>query len=305
VVGIDARASQEMQVPLFLERAQWFSLLVMHSLDVLRHAQESSDAVARHLTRIKGVSPSANSNGVIFFACDSSFMKRFGLALISSCYENARECSVHVHLFQPTSEILHDVEAAQAKFGDMPLSYTYEDAIDFGALPDRGMYYTAFRFVAVRKLVEESQSLFICLDADSLIVNSPHALIVELGKRDVGLCLRLHRRHVNKKILAFCVAFNHTPGAIAFLDLFAAISLKFRRHYVPFRSGFYFDQSGLHFAYLISRLWRSTFYSIRKTAVSYDFAPHACIWTAKGVRKNNPVFLEESRRLIDKYRPWP
>ncbi|HVO23286.1 MAG TPA: hypothetical protein VMW56_06620 [Candidatus Margulisiibacteriota bacterium] len=294
-----------MPVPLFLERAQWFSLLVMHSLDVLRHTQESSDAVARHLASIKGVSPSANSNGVIFFACDSTFMKRFGLALIASCYENACECSVHVHLFQPTSEILHDVETAGAKFQGMPISYTYEDAIDFGALRDPGMYYTAFRFVAVRKLVEESRSLFICLDADSLVVNSPHTLIAELTKRDVGLCFRLNRRHVNKKILAYCVAFNHTPGAIAFLDLFAAISLKFRHHYVPFRSGFYFDQSGLYFAYLISRLWRSTFYAIRKTVVSYAFTPGACIWTAKGVRKHDPVFLDEGRRVVDKYGPWP
>jgi hypothetical protein len=294
-----------MQAPLFLERAKWFYLNVVHAVDVLRNAEENADAIARHLSRIKGASPSANPNGVIFFACDTSFMERFGAALISSCYENARQCTVHVHLYEPTPAILHDVEAMRTKFGDMPLSYTYEDDIDFGALPDRGMYYTAFRFVALRKLVEESRSLFICLDADSLVINSPQPVIGEVGKRDVGLCFRLQRRRLNKKILAFCVAVNHTPGALEFLDLFAAIALKFRRHYIPFRSGFYFDQSGLYFAYLISRLWWSTFCSIRKTVVDYDFAPHACIWTAKGARKNDPVFLEESRRMINKYRPCP
>jgi hypothetical protein len=292
-----------MQAPLFLERAEWFSLHVMHSFEVLRHAQESADAIARHLSRIKGASPSPNRNGVIFFACDTVFMERFGSALISSCYENARQCSVHVHLYEPTPAILLAVETMRAKFSDMPLSYTYEDDIDFGALPDRGMYYAAFRFVAVRKFLAESQSLFVCLDADSLIVKSPQPLIAEARKRDVGLCFRLSRRRLNKKVLAFCVAFNPTPGAIEFLDLFAAIALKFRRHYLPFRSGFYFDQSGLYFAYLISRLWRSTFCAIRKSVVDYDFAQQACIWTAKGVRKNDPVFLAESRRMIDKYRP--
>lgn len=295
-----------MRVPLFLERAEWFYLHVVHSLDVLRHPERSTAAVAGHLARIKGTSPSANPNGVIFFACDPSFMERFGAALISSCYAHARECSVHVHLYQPTAAVLHDMEAMRATFHDMPLSYTYEDEIDFGALPDRGMYYTAFRFVAVRKLVEESRSPFICLDADSLIINSPQPIIAAVRKRDVGLCFRRHRRRLNKKILAFCVAFNHTPGAIAFLDLFAALALKFRRHYIPFRSGFYFDQSGLYFSYLINRArLRSTFCAIRKTVVDYDFGPGACIWTAKGVRKNDPVFVDESRRIVNQYRSYP
>jgi hypothetical protein len=293
------------QAPLFVERVEWFNLHVMHSFDVMRHRGEADDRIVRHLSRIKGASPTYNPNGVVFFACDTSFMQRFGSALISSCYENARECSVHVHLFQPTPEILHDVEAMQTKFGDMPLSYTYEDHIDFGALPDRRMYYTAFRFVALRKLVSDSQSLFICLDADSLIVNSLQPLIAKVRQRDVGLCFRMNRLRLNKKVLAFCVAVNHTPGALNFLDLFAGLSLKFQRHYIPFRSGFFFDQSALYFAYLISRLWWSTFYAIRKTAVDYNFAPHACIWTAKGERKNDRVFLDESRRMMDKYRPWP
>jgi hypothetical protein len=294
-----------MQTPLLLERAEWFFLHVLHSFDVLRHARESADDVARHLSRIKGASPFPNPNGVIFFACDPSFMERFGAALVASCYENARECSVHVHLYEPTPAILEGLEGMRTKFGDMPISYTYEDDIDFGALPDRGMYYTAFRFVAVRKLVEESRSLFICLDADSLIVNPLQPIIAKMKQRDVGLYFRLMRLRLNKKILAFCVAVNHTPGALDFLDLFAALSLKFRRHYRPFRSVFYFDQSGLYFAYLVNRLSRSTFYSIRKAVVDYDFAPRASIWTAKGRRKNDPVFLDESRRMINKYGPWP
>ena len=293
-----------MQVPAYLERVQWWLLHVRHALDALLHPAAQTQIVSRHLARIKGAAPPANANGVIFFACDVQFMERFGFALISSCYEHARECGVHVHLYEPTPEIIARIDSVKGMCGDMQVSYTYEEEIDFGDLPDRGMYYTAFRFVALRKLLGESPSLFICLDADSLIINSLQQVIADARQYDVGLYFRLTRRHLNKKVAAFCVIVNNTPGALEFLDLFAAIAMKFHRHYTRFRSGFYFDQSGLYFSYLIGRLRRrSTFYAIRKAVVDYDFGARACIWTAKGNRKHDQVFLNESRRMLHKHRP--
>ena len=290
-----------MHIPAFVERAQWFSLHIAHSLDAIRHPAPHAQRFREHLARIKGAAPAPNPHAIIFFAADPHFMERFGFALIASCYAHARECGVHVHLFAPTGEILQRLRAAQAACPDMQISYTYEDEIDYGDLPDRGMYYTAFRFIALRKLLADSRSLFICLDADSLIVNSLQVMIAEARRRDVGLYFRLSRRHLNKKIAAFCVIANHTPGALQFLDLFTAIAMTFHQHYRRFRSNFYFDQSALYVSYLIARLRRrSTFYAIRKTAVDYDFCDQACIWTAKGVRKHDQRFLDESRRMIDK-----
>jgi hypothetical protein len=297
-------AGEVMQVPAFVERAHWFSLHVAHSLDALRHPAVHAQRFQQHLARIKGMAPAPNPHAVIFFAADSGFMQRFGFALIASCYEHARECGVHVHLYAPTPEILQRLGAAQGACAGMQISYTYEDEIDYGTLPDRGMYYTAFRFVALRKLLEDSRSLFICLDADSLVVNSLQAMIADARRCDMGLYFRLSRRHLNKKIAAFCVIANHTAGALQFLDLFAAIAMTFHRHYRPFRSNFYFDQSALYASYLIARLrWRSTFYAIAKTAVDYDFGNQACIWTAKGMRKHDQRFLDESRRMLDAFEP--
>ena len=290
-----------MHVPLVVERVQWWALHVAHSFDVLLHSDAHAAIVDRHLSRIKGASPPTNPNGVIFFACDVGFMERFGFALISSCYEHARECGIHVHLYEPTPEIIHRLEAIKAAVGDLQLSYTYEDDIDLGDLPERGMYYTAFRFVALRKLLAESKSLFICLDADSLIVNPLPQVVADARQRDVGLYFRLRRRHLNKKIAAFCVIVNHTPGALKFLDFFAAISMKFHRHYIRFRSRFYFDQSALYFSYLACMFGRRTsFYTVGKTVVDYDFGDAAGIWTAKGERKHDPAFVDETRRMMDK-----
>jgi len=289
-----------MHIPAFVERAQWFWLHVAHALDAIRRPAPYAQRFRQHLTRIKGAAPAPNPHAIIFFAADPRFMERFGFALIASCYAQARECGVHVHLYAPTPEILQRLRAAQAACPDMQISHTYEDEIDYGELPDRGMYYTAFRFIALRKLLEDSRSLFICLDADSLIVHSLQPLIAEARRCDVGLYFRLSRRHLNKKIAAFCVIANHTAGALQFLDVFTAIALTFHRHYRRFRSNFYFDQSALYASYLIARLRRrSTFYAVRKTAVDYDFGDEASIWTAKGIRKHDQRFLDESRRMID------
>jgi hypothetical protein len=290
-----------MHIPAFAERVQWFSLHVAHSLDAVRHPAAHAQRFHEHVARIKGAAPLSNPHAIIFFAADPRFMERFGFSLIASCYAQARECGVHVHLYDPTPEILQRLRAAQAACAGMHISYTYEDEIDYGALPDRGMYYTAFRFVALRKLLEDARSLFICLDADSLVVSSLQPMIAEARRCDVGLYFRLSRRHLNKKIAAFCVIANHSPGALQFLDVFAAIAMTFHRRYRRFRSNFYFDQSALYVSYLIARLRRrSTFYSIRKTAVDYDFCDQACIWTAKGMRKHDQRFLDESRRMLDK-----
>jgi len=287
-----------MRAPYFIERVKWFSLHVLYALDVLRHREATGQAVAAHLARIQGAAPRANPHGIIFFACDARFMQRFGYALIFSCYEHAREYGVHVHLYEPPASTLRQLDALKQRCGDLNLSYTYERDIDFGALPDRGMYYTAFRFVAARKIVAESNSLTICLDADSLIMHSLQEALAAARGKDVGLYFRLRRRKLNKKIAAFCVILNNTRRSLAFTDLFCGLALKFLRRYAGYRSNFYFDQSGLYFAFLLSRLRGCRFYSIDQRVIDFAFDERACIWTAKGKRKDDEAFVNESRRII-------
>ena len=83
-----------------------------------------------------------------------------------------RKCGVQVHLYEPSRDILRHLEAMKEQFHDMNLSSTYEEQMDFGSLPERGMSYPVFRFVAAGKIMEESHSLLVCLDADSLILYS-------------------------------------------------------------------------------------------------------------------------------------
>jgi len=219
------RRDEEMRVPYFLERVEWFYFNLFYSLGVLLNPKESAKAVNSHISRIKGVFPRENTNGIIFFACNDQFMERFGYSLILSCYENARECGVHVHLYKPSAEILRRLESMKEKFSDMNLSYTYED-IDLGSLPEHGIYYTAFRFVAVRKIIEESKSPIVCLDADSLIMHSVQQVIANARQYDVGLYFRLKSRRLNKKIAAFCVIFNNMKRSLEFINFFSGISIK-------------------------------------------------------------------------------
>jgi len=289
-------------MPYFFDRVKWVYSHSRCALSVLLHPQESAMAVNRHVARIKGVFPRENANGVIFFACNDPFMERFGYSLILSCYENARQCGVHVHLYEPSVNILRRLQALQEQLSDLKLSYTYESEIDFGSLPERGMYYTAFRFVVVRKIIEESKSLIVCLDADSLIMNSLQQMIATARQYDVGLYFRLKKRSLNKKIVAFCVIFNNTKQSLAFLNFFSGIAIKCQKQYPGTRTHFWFDQSGLYFSYLFSKgRERVSFYSVGKSIVDYEFSEKACIWTAKGKRKRDEIFLKESRRLREKY----
>jgi len=292
----------------FLHRVEWCYFHVLYSLRVLSTPQESAAAVNRHISRIKGAFPRENAKGVIFFACDIQFMERFGYNLIFSCYETARECGVHVHLYEPSADILRRLAALKEQFRDLQLSYTYEDDIDFGSLPERGMYYTAFRFVAARKIMEESKSLLVCLDADSLIMNSLQRVIATARQHDVGLYfpqrlyLRPKQRAITQKITAFCVIFNHTQKSLAFINFFSALALQFHKRYPRTGTNFWFDQSVLYFSYLLSkRRERVSFYAIGKSVVDYEFSDQSCIWTARGKRKHDEVFLKESRRILKKY----
>src|SRR5262249_50676864 len=223
-------------------------------------------------------------------------------SLIFSCYETVRECGVHVHLYEPLGDTVQRLEAMKVRFHDMNLSYTYEAQVDFGSLPERGMYYTAFRFVAVKKIMEESHSLLVCLDADSLIMHSLQQEIANARRHDVGLYFRLKKRELHKKIAAFCVLVNPTQPALNFITFFSGLALKFHQHYPNIRSRFWIDQSGLYVAYLWSKLSRRvSFYTVDKHIVDYEFSPTACIWTAKGKRKENKAFLKESQRILEKY----
>lgn len=291
-----------MRAPRFLRRLQWLYFHGRYALSVLLYPQDSATAVHRHMSRIKGIFPRENANGVIFFACDAHFMERFGYSLILSCYETARECGVHVHLYEPSAAILRHLAALSEHFSDLHLSYTYEEEIDFGKLPERGMYYTAFRFVAAKKISEESKSLLVCLDADSLIMHSVQQVIATAQQHDVGLYFRLQKKKVYKKIAAFCVLVNHTQPARDFLAFFAGLALKFHHHYPSLGYSVWIDQSGLYVAFLWGKLRETvSFFTVDKRVVDYEFSAEACIWTAKGKQKKDAVFLQESHRLREKY----
>jgi len=289
-------------VPYFVDRVRWLYLHMSYALEVVLHPQDSATAINKYLSRIKGGFPRENANGVIFFACDDLFMEHFGYNLIFSCYETMRECGVHVHLYEPSTAIVRRLVAMTNQFPDLKLSYTYEEAIDVGSLPERGMYYTAFRFVAAKKVSEESQSVLVCLDADSLIMNSLQQVITKARQYDVGLYFRPHKRQVHKKIVAFCVIVTPTKPARDFLTFFSGLALKFHQHYPNIRSPHWIDQSGLYVAYLWGKFRdRVSFWSVGKGVVDYDFSTAACIWTAKGKQKQNEVFLQASHRLREKY----
>ena len=137
-------------------------------------------------------------------------------------------------------------------------------------------------------------------------MHSVQQVIADARQHDVGLYFRLKKREVHKKIAAFCVLVNHTQPALDFITFFSGLALKFHQQYPSTRSHFWIDQSGLYIAYLWSKLReRVSFYTVDKRMVDYEFSANACIWTAKGKRKKDTVFLRESQRILEKYAATP
>jgi hypothetical protein len=280
-------------------RISWLLLNWSYALRTQMHCSSIPGDVARFNSRFLGTAPGQNSAGVLFFACDERYMEKFGYSLILSCHENAPECGVHVHLYEPSSATMRKLSLLQKRLSSN-LSYTFEKNIDFGTLPDRRWYYTAFRFLVAKKISEESSSLVICVDADSLVRKSLQP-IVELGRtQDVGLFYRSNKRGLRKKIGAFCVVLNNTPGCFDFINFYGGIILKFWSNYPRF--SWPFDQSALYLSFLRSRLQhRTSLWHLDDSAVGFEFPNEACIWTAKGRQKNDQMFIKDAHRILDKF----
>lgn len=287
-----------------VEKLKWLCCHVSYTIRLLRHPKERVTPINSYLARIKGMLPCPNPNGIIFFACDTQFMERFGYSLLFSCYEHARACGVHIHLYEPSVAVLRKMTALGVQFPDMRVSYTYEEAIDRGSLPELWVYYTAFRFIVAKKILEESKSVLLCLDADGLVQRSLSPVLTKARFHDIGLYFRLQKRDIRKKIAAFCVTFNYTRHGLAFLEFFAGLLSQFHQHYPAIRPElhFHFDQSCLYFSYLVNKFTKGlSFYRIGKEVVDYQAATPSCIWTAKGKRKEDELFLQEVGRIREKY----
>src|SRR5262249_33634983 len=117
---------EEWNVRYVVARLKWLGCHVSYTLRLLCDPQDSVMAINNYLARIKGMPPCPNPNGIIFFACDTRFMEQFGYSLLFSCYEHARACGVHIHLYEPSDAVLQKLAALSVQFPDMRVSYTYE-----------------------------------------------------------------------------------------------------------------------------------------------------------------------------------
>jgi hypothetical protein len=291
-----------------IKHLTWWWHHVSYTWQLLWNPHENARGVSNYVERLHGMFPRPNPHGIIFFACDTQFMNRFGYSLLFSCYEQAPACSVHIHLYEPTAAVLDRLTVLRAQLPDMLVSYTYEEAIDQRSLPDLQVYYTALRFLVAKKVLEESHSVVICLDADSLVQQSLTPVVAEARGYDVGLYFRLQKHDIRKKIAAFCVILNTTPRGMVFLEFFTRLLSKFYHQYPAMRSGrpFHFDQSCLYCSYVVQRFTTGfSCYRIGKEVVDYHVATAARIWTAKGQRKQEAEFLQAVGKIREKYASLP
>lgn len=212
---------------------------------------------------------------VIFASCDTEYYKKFGNSFINSAIQF--EYSVHIHLINPTTDIV--------KFDNPLVTYTLEENS-----PTTREYYACNRFLIAPQLIlnlEEGDKLVI-LDIDCLI-RKP----LTLPDAAVGLWLResFGANEWEKEgthVLASIVMYDWTSHIFA-QKVAENIKLSQKRWFV--------DQKALWETYKTFKYMNIVDLSLIKPSLSdWEFKEDSAIWNAKGCRKENIKFLEEKRK---------
>ena len=105
---------------------------------------------------------------VCFIACDSRYLLDHAIALACSIRENAGNCAVHLHVYNPTPEDWSTIHKLTRAVAPMQLSTTWE-AVDFERYGGKGMYCANVRFWRLHQILQSTPNRVAMLDADSLV----------------------------------------------------------------------------------------------------------------------------------------
>jgi hypothetical protein len=247
----------------------------------------------------------------IYTACDTEYFDNFGRALIKSIQLNTN-WGLHLHLFNPRPDQLEHCLSngasvtfenispeqfikAAARWSQIPgneIEKSYYDrtlnAIKKGQdtnLHERMQktYYACARFVRLAELIGAGFPI-LSIDVDALVRSNPQPLPEEHD-------FYLHKITGRKaRILAGGMYLHPTVGTQQFLHEYAEVlQNKFSEDYVYW---------GLDQDVLDAIVPKYNHGQLPISYIDWDMRPTSCIWTAKGTRKNDVIFISEKQKYI-------
>lgn len=251
-------------------------------------------------------------NFFIFTACDNTYFEDFGKSLINSVLKNTG-VGIHVHIFNPTTENLNFCEkdprisvsfewAPRELFTKAAERWKIEPKIEPEAtrykrtitamtkgkdieLIDRiqKTYYACARFIRLENLTKEGDKFF-AMDVDAVVRNNITPLAV-------GKDCYLHKITGKKaRVLAGGMYNDGNPQGRRFLKEYAS---HLERNIVYDYIYWSMDQDLLD---VVVPKYNTG--DLPMSLIDWEMNPQSVVWTAKGLRKDMPVFISEQQKYM-------
>lgn len=272
----------------------WRAILSFDALSVSLSPASGAERLARYNAALEMDCPhDLHGKDVILVAGDNAYFQRYGGSFIRSLALLRQPFFIHLHLFEPSLEVLEEVQRLRRDTPLITLSVTI-DALTGLDLPRRlNIYYNAARFVVASELLDRGVARLLILDIDTLARRSPWEALDGLTC-DAGFNFRPEKTRPWQKILANAVYYQGTPNARAFSQRFARALLKGLAR----NPAYHLDQIVPHYLLrLAPRFLRDGVAALPADIISLDYDPQASLWTAKGAGKRSERFLLEKARV--------
>jgi hypothetical protein len=269
---------------------------------IARRALKLPGTGARQLDRfaagITGALPSpADGTDVILAACNDAYFHLFAVDLIQSIERLGNRQALHIHLLEPSEEVVQQAEALKRTLKIVALTFTVDRCVLADSLAHRPIYYTAARFLLAPLILKQGAKRLLIIDVDAVMNSAPWPLF---GPDSVatsgGFIFRPGMRRPWYKVLASAVFFNGSAGSVRLAEALAqslAATLAYRPKY-------HIDQILPHYLCTFAPRYVPGFSTIDipEKMMGYDYEADTAFWTVKG--KSNIVrFQARKKMLID------
>ena len=251
----------------------------------------------------------AQTQAFIYTACDAGYFDEFGRALIKSIQSNT-DWGIHLHLFNPRPDqieycllnnasvtfeniVPEQFDIAAKRWAQIPTDTLQKSYYDrtlnaMGKGRDKNIhermqktYYACARFIRLADLLDSGMPI-LSIDVDAVVRGNPLHLSAEHD-------FYLHKITGRKaRILAGGMYLHPTVGTQQFLREYAqALQTKFTDDYVYWG----LDQD------LLDKIVPGYNHGhLPMSYIDWDMREDSYIWTAKGTRKDDAVFISEKQK---------
>lgn len=238
----------------------------------------------------------------LFSAADRAYFRDHAMPLICSVDRFAPNTHVHLHLYDPASDVDEALAALRTRAPHTLLTSTWERLPGRHGRQFRRAYFAAMRFVRLYQFLPQAEEV-VMLDIDSLLHGSLDAVFATVSGNDVGLYQRPDQGDSRRKMAAGIFYCRNSPAGRMFME---DLALKISWHMLG-RFGcarWYLDQRCLFDVYETYRRQERPLKvgSFSKRFADWEFSDDSVIWAGRAETKHEDArYLEWAGRMT----AWP